>query len=214
MTSATDVPEVPWVEKWIHRGSTLRPIAPIEGLYPTSPQAAAGPRTLPPPSEVVARGTSPAASAAALPPLDPPLDLSVFHGLRVAPNTLFTVVAVAPNSGEFVRPRMIAPAASSRSTTTSDTSSAGPSAYRVLPAVVTRPFTRAMSFTRKGRPASGPVRGWFRAAVSASSAYRATTAFSSPAASMRLIASFTRSTGSMRPCATAEASSLSMSRHY
>ena len=32
ITSATDVPDVPWVEKWIHRGRTLRPMAPIDGL--------------------------------------------------------------------------------------------------------------------------------------------------------------------------------------
>ena len=127
-TSATLVPLVPCVENSIQRGSTLRPMAPIDGLYPTSPHAEAGPRTLPPPSDVVARGTRPAASAAALPPLEPPLDFSGFHGLRVAPNTLFTVVAVAPNSGELVRPMRIAPASSSLCTTASDTSSAGPSA--------------------------------------------------------------------------------------
>ena len=77
-----------WRPGW--RGSssgarTLRPMAPIVGLYPTSPQQLAGMRTEPPPSDDVASGTSPAASAAALPPLDPPGDRSGFHGLRVVP---------------------------------------------------------------------------------------------------------------------------------
>ena len=36
-------------------------------------------------SEPVARGTSPAASAAPAPPLDPPGVRSRFHGLRVGP---------------------------------------------------------------------------------------------------------------------------------
>ena len=38
-----------------------------------------------PPSDEVANGTRPAASAAADPPLDPPGERSGFHGLRVAP---------------------------------------------------------------------------------------------------------------------------------
>src|SRR2546423_938485 len=50
-------------------------------------------RTDPPPSLVVARGTTPAASAAAEPPLEPPGERSVFHGLRVAPNTWLVVTA-------------------------------------------------------------------------------------------------------------------------
>ncbi len=84
-TSATVWPVAPCVERLIHRGTTLRPMAPIVGLYPTRPQQLAGMRTEPPPSDDVASGTSPAASAAALPPLDPPGDRCGFHGLRVAP---------------------------------------------------------------------------------------------------------------------------------
>ena len=56
-------------------------------------------RTDPPPSVVVARGARPAASAAPEPPLDPPGERSVFHGLRVAPNTWLSVKPVQPNAG-------------------------------------------------------------------------------------------------------------------
>src|SRR5687767_1480693 len=43
-------------------------IRPSDGLNPVSPQTAAGMRIEPPPSDAVAMGTSPAATAAALPP--------------------------------------------------------------------------------------------------------------------------------------------------
>ena len=55
----------------------------------------------------------------------------------MAPYTGLTVVAVAPNSGLLVRPITMAPAARRRSTTVSSVSSAGPSAYRREPEVVT-----------------------------------------------------------------------------
>ena len=42
-------------------------------------------RIEPAPSEPIAAGTSPAATAAAAPPLEPPGVWSVFQGLRVAP---------------------------------------------------------------------------------------------------------------------------------
>ena len=78
---------------------------------------------LPPPSEVVAIGTNPAASAAADPPLEPPGEQSVFHGLRVAPNTRLAVNGAWPKAGVLVRPRTIAPAARSRATASSSLSS-------------------------------------------------------------------------------------------
>ena len=45
---------------------------PSDGLTPDIPQHEAGIRTEPPPSEPVARGTMPAARAAAEPPEEPP----------------------------------------------------------------------------------------------------------------------------------------------
>jgi len=58
-----------------------------------------------------------AASAAAAPPLLPPALRLRSYGFRVAPNTGLTVCKPAPNSGVFVLPRLIAPAAAIRATT-------------------------------------------------------------------------------------------------
>ena len=60
-------------------------ILPREGLRPKRPQEAAGMRIDPPPSPAEAIGTSPAATAARDPPLDPPGVRCGFHGLRVTP---------------------------------------------------------------------------------------------------------------------------------
>ena len=64
---------------------------PNDGLCPTRPQKPAGVRVDPPPSLEVANGTSPAATAAAEPPLEPPGVRSRFHGLRVTPVTRLLV---------------------------------------------------------------------------------------------------------------------------
>jgi hypothetical protein len=74
-------------------------------------------RTEPPPSEVVASGTMPAASAAADPPLDPAGDRSRFQGLRVLPKRRLVVNPVWANAGVFDFPTTMAPAARSRATT-------------------------------------------------------------------------------------------------
>ena len=116
-------------------------------------------RTEPPPSDEVASGTSPAASAAALPPLDPPGERSGFHGLRVVPYTWLVVTAVWPNAGVLLRPSTMAPAARRRATTTSSMVSGSASAYSGEPNVVVMPAHRAMSFTSSGRPASGAGAG-------------------------------------------------------
>jgi len=67
-------------------------------------------------------GPSPAATAAAAPPLDPPGVKSVFQGLRVTPKTRLSVTPFQPNSGVFVRPMTIIPAARSRRTAGQSTS--------------------------------------------------------------------------------------------
>jgi hypothetical protein len=51
-------------------------------LIPTSPQTLAGMRMDPPPSLPCAAGASPAATAAAAPPLDPPAERERSHGVR------------------------------------------------------------------------------------------------------------------------------------
>ncbi len=58
---------------------------PSCGLRPNRPQLAAGIRIEPAPSEALRDATSPAATAAALPPLEPPGVRPGSHGLRVTP---------------------------------------------------------------------------------------------------------------------------------
>src|SRR5580765_3036858 len=70
----------------------------------------------PPVSEPSAIGTTPAATAAADPPLDPPGMRSVAQGLRTGPNAEFSFDDPIANSSQLVLPPPIAPAASSRAT--------------------------------------------------------------------------------------------------
>ena len=67
-------------------------------------------RMEPPPSLPCPIGTMPAATAAAVPPLEPPAECSVAHGLRVGPNRRGSVVGRMPNSGAFVFPTTTRPA--------------------------------------------------------------------------------------------------------
>lgn len=120
-------------------------ILPREGLRPTSPQSAAGIRIEPDPSEACATGTNPAATAAVAPPLEPPVERSRFHGLRVGPQAVGSVVAMAANSGVFVRPAVIRPAARNLATRVESASARGP-----------RPFSRALPFDIGAARCTGP----------------------------------------------------------
>src|SRR5215204_1776048 len=82
-------------------------VRPRVGLSPKMPQHDAGIRMDPPPSPPPAIGTIPAATAAADPPLDPPLVRVGSHGLQVGPKSSGSVNGVRPNSGVFVFPRMM-----------------------------------------------------------------------------------------------------------
>src|SRR5438477_10820980 len=55
---------------------------PRVGFNPTRPHSLAGIRIEPPPSLACATATMPAATAAADPPDEPPVECAVFHGLR------------------------------------------------------------------------------------------------------------------------------------
>ena len=106
---------------------------PSEGLKPESPHAAEGMRMDPPPSEPVANGTIPAATAAALPPEEPPGVRVVSHGLRVVPKIKFSVSALAANSGVFVLPTTTAPAAFRRATSTESRSASDAASRDAIP---------------------------------------------------------------------------------
>ena len=64
---------------------------PRVGLMPNSPQTLDGIRIDPPPSLPCAAGASPAATAAAAPPLEPPADLVRSHGVRAGGPILVSV---------------------------------------------------------------------------------------------------------------------------
>src|SRR5262245_52447000 len=85
---------------------------PRLGLRPNSQQQEAGMRIEPPPSVACAAGSTPAATAEAAPPLEPPAVRSGSQGLRVRPVALDSVVGVRPNSGEAVLPKITRPARS------------------------------------------------------------------------------------------------------
>src|SRR5437667_2294850 len=88
---------------------------PRDGLRPTSPHSLAGMRIEPPPSLAWATGTMPEATAAADPPLDPPVERETSHGLRLGPYALGSVVGRIPSSGVFVLPIVTKPASLKRS---------------------------------------------------------------------------------------------------
>ena len=94
-----------------------RETRPYVGLRPTTPQNAAGSRMLPPVSLPSASVASPAATAAAEPPLLPPGTRSRSHGLRVGPNAEFSVLLPIANSSQLVLPSRMAPASRSSRTT-------------------------------------------------------------------------------------------------
>ncbi len=67
-------------------------------------------RIEPPPSLAWAIGTMPAATAAAEPPLEPPVVRGESHGFRAAPKRRGSVVGRMPNSGVLVLPTITSPA--------------------------------------------------------------------------------------------------------
>src|SRR5262245_28715745 len=83
---------------------------PYVGFNPTTPHSAAGCRTDPPVSLPIPHTASPAATAAAEPPDDPPGTVSRPHGLCTGPNAEFSFEEPIANSSQFVFPARTAPA--------------------------------------------------------------------------------------------------------
>ncbi len=82
-----------------------------DGLKPNNPQWLAGSLVEPAPSELLAIGTMPLATAAVEPPDEPPAVRSRSQGLRVGPNASGSVVKLRANSGVLDLPRITMPAA-------------------------------------------------------------------------------------------------------
>ncbi len=156
-----------------------------------------GIRIDPPPSEPVAHGTMPDATAAAEPPDDPPGVRVGSHGLRVTPFAALAVQGKIISSGTFVIPIGIAPAARSLRTTSPSAVSGG--RYERDPRVTDWPATGMSSLIATGTPASGPSASTddiCSAVASASSAITTRNAFSlGPIASIRARNNSTSSRG-------------------
>ncbi len=91
--------------------SPYRLMSPYVGFSPTTPQSDAGCRTEPPVSVPSAQTASPAATAAAEPPLEPPGTVSRSHGLWTGPYAEFSFEEPIANSSQFVLPSSTVPAA-------------------------------------------------------------------------------------------------------
>ncbi len=141
---------------------------PRVGFRPTRPQHEAGMRIEPPPSLPCASETMPDATAAPLPPDDPPGVRDVSHGLRVGPKRSGSVTGRIPSSGVLVLPTMIAPAARSfRTVALSCDGTQSPIAS--MPWVVRIPSVKAIrSLIAIGTPASGRSSPGLIASASAS----------------------------------------------
>ena len=107
-------------------------------------------------SEPRLTGAKPAATAAALPPLEPPGTRDVSTGFFVGPNAEFSVLEPIANSSRFVLPTEIAPAARKRDTTVASYGGFHPSRMRDEH-VVSIPRVQRLSFNAMGTPASGPT---------------------------------------------------------
>src|SRR4051812_46484478 len=128
------------------------------GFSPTRPHMLAGNRIEPPMSLPCAIATMPAATAAAEPPLDPPVEKSSPHGLREGPYATGSVVTLAASSGRFVLPTNTKPAARNRWANQASSGSRQSSSLRTRilqwngsPAVWHTP-----SFIANGTPGNGP----------------------------------------------------------
>ncbi len=127
-------------------------IRPSDGFIPDSPQQADGRRIEPPPSDPVAKGTMPAASAAAEPPDDPPGPCPVSNGLAVGPKRAFEVLDDHANSGMLVLPTTMHPAARRRATNGLSTVAGATSASTGAPCVVRKPTASWLSLTAERDP--------------------------------------------------------------
>ena len=110
----------------------------------------------PPVSVPIASGTCPAATEAALPPLDPPGVRVGSCGLRVAPNADVSVVAPMANSSRLALPTITPPAALIRRTSIASRVT-DPAGNALEPQVIGMPRTATLSFTTRVLPASTPM---------------------------------------------------------
>ena len=114
-------------------------------------------RTDPAPSVPTLSGPKPAATAAAVPPDEPPGVFDGSHGLRVMPVSDELVSPLQPNSGVVVLPTSTAPASRSRAVAGASTSHGWSGSTVWLPRRVGQPRVRIRSLIDVGTPSSGPI---------------------------------------------------------
>src|SRR3954453_2778451 len=148
------------------------------------PHRDAGWRMDPPVSVPIAHGASPAATAAALPPDEPPGTRLRSHGFRTGPKPEFSFDEPIANSSMLVLPSTAAPAARRFATAVQVYGGRYPSRIRDA-AMLGTPSTQKRSLTASGTPASGPSA--FAAASGPSATHRK--AFRSSAAARSRYAS-------------------------
>ena len=185
------------------------------GLEPDQAHSLDGMRIEPPPSEAWAAGTINDATAAALPPDEPPVECSGFHGLRLGPWARGSVVMVVPNSGVLVRPTTTSPASRKRVVRVSSTVGVWSRSFRNdAPACIGSPALRSpRSLSTKGTPRNGPSGSAPSASSRALSKRSWMTALSCGlTASMRSMAASTNSRGEASPRRTSSACPQASSR--
>ncbi len=171
-------------------------------------------RIEPPPSFAWATATMPLATAAAEPPLEPPVVRVVSHGLRVGPYASGSVVGTRPSSGVFVRPTHTKPASRYRRASTSVWSARQPASFRNrMPSWRGSPSTpQKRSLNRIGTPRNGPAGSGPRAASRAESNSGWMTAFSCGSSfSIAVMAASTSSEGVASPRRTSSACAVASS---
>src|SRR5580693_10620219 len=130
--------------------------SPGVGRSPTTPQNDAGTRMEPPVSVPTPATPKPAATAAAVPPLEPPGSRRGSCGLRVTPERDEWPCHDAARSGIVVLPITTAPAPRRRATTvasmlgTYDENAFDPNDVAI-------PAVSKLSLTTTGTPCSGPI---------------------------------------------------------
>src|SRR5689334_309070 len=128
---------------------------PCVGLCPTVPQKELGMRIEPAWSPPSAMSTSPAATSAALPLEEPPVDFDRSQGLRTGPVCEGWLPPAKQSASQAALPAIVAPAASSRATTVASRRGTKPSMV-AEPFIIGTPATAMLSLTAMRRPARGP----------------------------------------------------------
>src|SRR5699024_9805142 len=131
-------------------------VRPRVGFNPTSPLNEAGIRMEPPPSLAPAIGTTPDATSAAAPPLEPPGAKFLFQAFLVGPHNFDSVIFFNANSGVVEFPIDTIPDCKNFSVKLLVTGAIASFINRYPPVVGSRSIVCDISFNAVGTPFNGP----------------------------------------------------------